>query len=130
MFIGEWVAVLLRGPLRSSAVREGRQGRRPLLDAAYRPVRRRGMELRVCLLSFSIFALLRLRLVAALHIYRGFVSLLCVNFRGLPVWLHYIPGTVFRTNNQPFKVRVRVASESRGGVWVIILTTFSGCSLT
>ncbi|KAM0862872.1 hypothetical protein ACQ4PT_044966 [Festuca glaucescens] len=28
------------------------------------------------------------------------------NFGGLPVWLHYIPGTVFRTNNEPFKVRV------------------------
>ncbi|KAM0869001.1 hypothetical protein ACQ4PT_040960 [Festuca glaucescens] len=25
------------------------------------------------------------------------------NFGGLPVWLHYIPGTVFRTNNEPFK---------------------------
>ncbi|KAM0869002.1 hypothetical protein ACQ4PT_040960 [Festuca glaucescens] len=26
------------------------------------------------------------------------------NFGGLPVWLHYIPGTVFRTNNEPFKI--------------------------
>ncbi|KAL5982776.1 Beta-galactosidase 10 [Asimina triloba] len=26
------------------------------------------------------------------------------NFGGLPVWLHYVPGTVFRTNNEPFKV--------------------------
>ncbi|KAM0869000.1 hypothetical protein ACQ4PT_040959 [Festuca glaucescens] len=25
------------------------------------------------------------------------------NFGGVPVWLHYIPGTVFRTNNEPFK---------------------------
>ncbi|RLN05025.1 beta-galactosidase 3 [Panicum miliaceum] len=27
------------------------------------------------------------------------------NFGGVPVWLHYVPGTVFRTNNEPFKVR-------------------------
>ncbi|KAK4840472.1 hypothetical protein QYF36_009603 [Acer negundo] len=25
------------------------------------------------------------------------------NFGGVPVWLHYIPGTVFRTDNEPFK---------------------------
>ncbi|KAK3222067.1 hypothetical protein Dsin_009092 [Dipteronia sinensis] len=25
------------------------------------------------------------------------------NFGGIPVWLHYIPGTVFRTDNEPFK---------------------------
>lgn len=24
-------------------------------------------------------------------------------FGGIPVWLHYVPGTVFRTNNEPFK---------------------------
>lgn len=25
------------------------------------------------------------------------------NFGGIPVWLHYVPGTVFRTDNEPFK---------------------------
>ncbi|RVW55025.1 Beta-galactosidase 10 [Vitis vinifera] len=25
------------------------------------------------------------------------------NFGGVPVWLHYVPGTVFRTNSEPFK---------------------------
>ncbi|XP_059304171.1 beta-galactosidase 10 isoform X1 [Lycium ferocissimum] len=25
------------------------------------------------------------------------------NFGGLPVWLHYVPGTTFRTDNEPFK---------------------------
>lgn len=25
------------------------------------------------------------------------------NFRGLPVWLKYVPGISFRTNNEPFK---------------------------
>lgn len=25
-------------------------------------------------------------------------------FRGLPVWLKYVPGMVFRTDNGPFKV--------------------------
>ncbi|KAK3162620.1 hypothetical protein QOZ80_1BG0091660 [Eleusine coracana subsp. coracana] len=25
------------------------------------------------------------------------------NFGGVPVWLHHVPGTVFRTNNEPFK---------------------------
>ncbi|PIA47491.1 hypothetical protein AQUCO_01400261v1 [Aquilegia coerulea] len=25
------------------------------------------------------------------------------NFGGVPVWLHYVPGTVFRTDNEPFK---------------------------
>ncbi|GLJ24400.1 hypothetical protein SUGI_0466010 [Cryptomeria japonica] len=24
-------------------------------------------------------------------------------FGGIPIWLHYVPGTVFRTNNEPFK---------------------------
>ncbi|KAL8210305.1 hypothetical protein R6Q57_007037 [Mikania cordata] len=26
------------------------------------------------------------------------------NFGGIPVWLHYVPGTVFRTDSEPFKV--------------------------
>ncbi|KAG8473886.1 hypothetical protein CXB51_034048 [Gossypium anomalum] len=26
------------------------------------------------------------------------------NFGGVPAWLHYVPGTVFRTDNEPFKV--------------------------
>nr|DAD24675.1 TPA_asm: hypothetical protein HUJ06_026139 [Nelumbo nucifera] len=25
------------------------------------------------------------------------------NFGGVPVWLHYVPGTVFRTDSEPFK---------------------------
>ncbi|GAB2277284.1 Beta-galactosidase 10 [Dionaea muscipula] len=25
------------------------------------------------------------------------------NYGGIPVWLHYVPGTVFRTDNKPFK---------------------------
>nr|CAB3474964.1 unnamed protein product [Digitaria exilis] len=25
------------------------------------------------------------------------------NYGGVPVWLHYVPGTVFRTDNEPFK---------------------------
>ncbi|KAF6170572.1 hypothetical protein GIB67_031980 [Kingdonia uniflora] len=25
------------------------------------------------------------------------------NFGGIPVWLHYVPGTVFRSDNEPFK---------------------------
>ncbi|XVF61085.1 hypothetical protein PTKIN_Ptkin08bG0101000 [Pterospermum kingtungense] len=25
------------------------------------------------------------------------------NYGGIPVWLHYVPGTVFRTDNEPFK---------------------------
>ncbi|XP_031092539.1 beta-galactosidase 10 isoform X1 [Ipomoea triloba] len=25
------------------------------------------------------------------------------NFGGIPVWLHYVPGTIFRTDNEPFK---------------------------
>ena len=29
----------------------------------------------------------------------------------MPVWLHYIPGTVFRTNNAPFKVKGWLASS-------------------
>ncbi|KAF5762779.1 putative beta-galactosidase [Helianthus annuus] len=43
------------------------------------------------------------------------------NFGGIPVWLHYVPGTVFRTDNEPFKVRNRLmflyqnpTSESEG----------------
>ncbi|XP_047315226.1 beta-galactosidase 10-like [Impatiens glandulifera] len=29
------------------------------------------------------------------------------NFGGVPVWLHYVPGTVFRTNNEPFKYHMQ-----------------------
>uniref|UniRef100_I1NTV5 beta-galactosidase n=2 Tax=Oryza glaberrima TaxID=4538 RepID=I1NTV5_ORYGL len=28
-------------------------------------------------------------------------------FGGVPVWLHYVPGTVFRTNNEPFKSHMK-----------------------
>lgn len=30
--------------------------------------------------------------------------MLCFWFRGFPVWLKYVPGIEFRTNNEPFKV--------------------------
>lgn len=29
------------------------------------------------------------------------------NFGGVPVWLHYVPGTVFRTNSEPFKYHMQ-----------------------
>ncbi|KAG4113735.1 hypothetical protein ERO13_D12G001300v2 [Gossypium hirsutum] len=29
------------------------------------------------------------------------------NFGGVPAWLHYVPGTVFRTDNEPFKYYMR-----------------------
>ncbi|WOK96410.1 beta-galactosidase 3 isoform X1 [Canna indica] len=29
------------------------------------------------------------------------------NFGGVPVWLHYVPGTVFRTDNEPFKSHMK-----------------------
>ncbi|KAL7098178.1 hypothetical protein ACP275_09G001000 [Erythranthe tilingii] len=29
------------------------------------------------------------------------------NFGGVPVWLHYVPGTVFRTDNEPFKYHMK-----------------------
>ncbi|KAL5555224.1 hypothetical protein UlMin_037460 [Ulmus minor] len=29
------------------------------------------------------------------------------NFGGIPVWLHYVPGTVFRTDNEPFKYHMK-----------------------
>ena len=33
-----------------------------------------------------------------------FLSLFCFKFRGFPVWLKYVPGIAFRTDNGPFKV--------------------------
>ena len=30
--------------------------------------------------------------------------MLCFVFRGFPVWLKYVPGIAFRTDNEPFKV--------------------------
>lgn len=35
-----------------------------------------------------------------------------VYFRGIPVWLKYVPGISFRTDNEPFKVGF--ASHSHG----------------
>lgn len=32
----------------------------------------------------------------------------CFGGRGFPVWLKYVPGITFRTDNEPFKVRERV----------------------
>ncbi|GAV60272.1 Glyco_hydro_35 domain-containing protein/Gal_Lectin domain-containing protein [Cephalotus follicularis] len=29
------------------------------------------------------------------------------NFGGVPVWLHYVPGTVFRTNSEPFEYHMQ-----------------------
>lgn len=29
------------------------------------------------------------------------------NFGGIPVWLHYVPGVVFRTNSEPFKMHMQ-----------------------
>ncbi|KAJ7957064.1 Beta-galactosidase [Quillaja saponaria] len=29
------------------------------------------------------------------------------NFGGVPVWLHYVPGTVFRTDSEPFKYHMK-----------------------
>ncbi|KAF8027468.1 hypothetical protein BT93_E0389 [Corymbia citriodora subsp. variegata] len=29
------------------------------------------------------------------------------SYGGVPVWLHYVPGTVFRTNNEPFKYHMK-----------------------
>ncbi|XP_058097474.1 beta-galactosidase 10 isoform X1 [Magnolia sinica] len=29
------------------------------------------------------------------------------NFGGVPVWLHYVPGTVFRTDNEPWKIHMK-----------------------
>lgn len=43
------IAVLLRGAVRFGAIREDRQGRRAVHDPAHWAVRRRGMDLRVCL---------------------------------------------------------------------------------
>lgn len=50
-------------------------------------------------------------------------------YRGVPVWLHYAPGTVFRTNNEPFKVWR--ACEFRGVLFgefaslVMVILTFT-----
>ena len=33
-----------------------------------------------------------------------FLSMLCFRSRGFPVWLKYVPGMSFRTDNEPFKV--------------------------
>jgi hypothetical protein len=33
------------------------------------------------------------------------------NYGGVPVWLHYVPGTVFRADNEPWKVRQENIAE-------------------
>ena len=38
----------------------------------------------------------------------------------MPVWLHYVPGTVFRTNNEPFKVRSTCGFHCVSGVVVSV----------
>lgn len=45
-------------------------------------------------------------------------------FRGFPVWLKYVPGIEFRTDNEPFKVRHYIGSffslmSFSGLIWCI-----------
>ena len=60
--------------------------------------------------SFPSTVLVRLYMFVVISFlwcnYNEHFSSVCVGFRGVPVWLHYIPGTVFQTNNEPFKVTV------------------------
>ena len=36
--------------------------------------------------------------------FKEILSMLCFGYRGFPVWLKYVPGMSFRTDNGPFKV--------------------------
>ncbi|RVW64656.1 Beta-galactosidase 10 [Vitis vinifera] len=61
----------------------------------------------------------------------GMYLILCIgpfvaaewNFGGVPVWLHYVPGTVFWTNSAPFKIRVFLF---RNEVWLFLID-FAAC---
>lgn len=40
------------------------------------------------------------------------------NCRGFPVWLKYVPGISFRTDNEPFKVKVLLKSKFCPNYWI------------
>lgn len=47
---------------------------------------------------------------AVVFFFPAYLLLLMFMFRGFPVWLKYVPGISFRTDNEPFKVFVLVLS--------------------
>lgn len=63
---------------------------------------------KIFLLCFILFLYLLLKVVRLRNKNHLLSSL---SYRGLPVWLHLIPGTVFRTDNKSFKVCPSMTSE-------------------
>ncbi|XP_058190727.1 beta-galactosidase 3-like [Rhododendron vialii] len=50
---------------------------------------------------------------AGLYVHLRIGPYICAewNFGGFPVWLHYVPGISFRTDNKPFKIAMRRFTE-------------------
>jgi hypothetical protein len=98
-------AVRLRGAQGPGRVREGRRRRRPLRASPHRALRLRRVELRVSTSSLAFF------LRGARHQDKAeMTSLWMISdaaCRGFPLWLHFIPGIKFRTDNEPFKAEMQ-----------------------
>lgn len=55
-------------------------------------------------MEFWVF--IKITVLYAKRIIMDFLAyFICFDFRGFPVWLKYVPGISFRTDNGPFKVR-------------------------
>jgi len=47
--------------------------------------------------------------------------------RGVPVWLHYVPGTVFRQDNEPWKVSNHKYEEKKNQFSFLLENSYALC---
>lgn len=91
-------AVQLWREIRPGSVHQDRPGCWALCTSSHRALHLWGMEFRVCSQFISSMISHFSTLVHRIDI------LLTEFFRGFPVWLKFVPGISFRTDNEPFKV--------------------------
>ncbi|KAI4380364.1 hypothetical protein MLD38_006562 [Melastoma candidum] len=67
---------------------------------------------------FDLVRFVKLAQVAGLYVHLRIGPYVCAewNFGGFPVWLKYVPGMVFRTDNEPFKAEMRRFTEKIVGL--------------
>jgi len=108
----QFVSVQLWRKVRSSEVREDNTESGTICSSSHWTLCLCRMEFRVPYkishLSCCLFLTRGFGLVGSCSILQWFSLVMC---RGFPVWLKYVPGISFRTDNEPFKVSFSLARE-------------------